>query len=1282
VVAALVLLAVVAVVQVYRHHTEPERLRRMVQDYLRGRFGPGASVERVQFSLWDGLDLQSIRIPDPAAAGIATQIQPAQARNAGSGHGTHTTADPLLVCPTMRIRPRLLPALRGRLVVQHLSASGATLTVYRDVSTGRSNLADLLEPDNLREAESAAALPSIQLYDARVRLGRADGTSRRIVEDLALDILASPTAEDGCYELRWEAARSGTAQGRSRIDLRTAAWEDLGGGLPWMSVEGFATAAESALPNIRGWCELLGLSGRLRLRDFHFRAPRAGPEAGSVGRASPAAAVPVERRATVDLREAKLSIPLDDEEKALPAAERYLVLTAVEGRLDVGPTDAVARVHGMLHDSPFRVSVTMTCPSLTLDRGNVGQGLTGGTSVKGPSTDASCAADFGLDVEASVERFPFPRKDAPDAPAEARFVARWQRLRDFYRDFDPHGVIDLSLSVARAPGADAPVQLRSARMQARGGDTSYRFFPYRLSNLSGTAELRPEGITLTNLTGEHDGGVVTVNGTVREPRWRTAVDLRITGRDVPLDQALHDALNPRYQRILDRFELAGRADLDVVARRPQGTAEGPLPWQALVDADFKGINARFRGFPYPVRELTGRVRVDSDTLTVADLTGSAGAGTVIFGGSARFGADGANALDLHLAAEGIPFDGQLDAALPAQARGLVRRFAPSGRFDLSGTVTLAPGGAGVAYDLDAELGDMGIVYDELPVPLQQVAGRLRITPERIEVRHLGGWLATPRTSPPIASEPDRVGPAGPVGPACIVVNGSVALLGDQPETRLDIACTDLNLDPALLRQLPDGVGAAWADAKVAGPAEVAVWLRRSGRDKDMCQELDAIVTARGLALREPRFPLAVADLRGTLAISSDSTLDFDLAGRCGQGRFAAVGQTSWRDGVLAGSASLSVEGMPLDDELRAALPWRLRRLWNSVEPAGTVDLELTRLSFEWPPGGSAAWDIEGAAELRDGAGDLGVKLGGVFGELAGSAGASAGPGQWSVTAAFDLDRVNLNDYPMTAAAGRIERYAGVGEPLAVHLDGQLFGGAVQASAEINADAQPAEYACAATMTGLRLVDLLEHLSRTGAASSNESAAPEPGAPDSVTPGQLEAAGPPDTAGRVDGHLYLTGPMGDSRKARGGGGLQISDAQLFRLPPMLSLLDALDLPTPDQPGRQTATAEFYLLGPVIELRDLQIRDDTLSLTGSGRIERDHQRDGQTLDLRLVATSPQRWFKLPVLTEFVEGASRELVELEVHGSLANPVVTARPLRGVGQAVGTILDGPRSRRQGRQR
>jgi hypothetical protein len=73
-----------------------------------------------------------------------------------------------------------------------------------------------------------------------------------------------------------------------------------------------------------------------------------------------------------------------------------------------------------------------------------------------------------------------------------------------------------------------------------------------------------------------------------------------------------------------------------------------------------------------------------------------------------------------------------------------------------------------------------------------------------------------------------------------------------------------------------------------------------------------------------------------------------------------------------------------------------------------------------------------------------------------------------------------------------------------------------------------------------------------------------------------------------------------------------------------------------------------------------------MMGSGTL----QLPDKSLDLVLISTGPHGWDDVPVLTELLEGTSRELMEVHVRGPLNNTSIQAHPFRGVGETIKTLV------------
>ena len=97
---------------------------------------------------------------------------------------------------------------------------------------------------------------------------------------------------------------------------------------------------------------------------------------------------------------------------------------------------------------------------------------------------------------------------------------------------------------------------------------------------------------------------------------------------------------------------------------------------------------------------------------------------------------------------------------------------------------------------------------------------------------------------------------------------------------------------------------------------------------------------------------------------------------------------------------------------------------------------------------------------------------------------------------------------------------------------------------------------------------------------------------------------------------------------------------------------------------------------MNLQRIELSGKALSMVGVGRM---HTRTGR-MELTLISGSPRELPSLPLLEELLEGASRELLEVRVTGSLDAPRVEARPLRSLDQTLRSLLNPAPPRRWNR--
>jgi hypothetical protein len=694
-------------------------------------------------------------------------------------------------------------------------------------------------------------------------------------------------------------------------------------------------------------------------------------------------------------------------------------------------------------------------------------------------------------------------------------------------------------------------------------------------------------------------------------RRTSAAELVFRGRNVPLDGELCSAIGGRHRRTWERFTPRGHAHLVVYMSRP--ASEEVAPWSIDIDAELLSVDAEFDGFPYPLRDLHGQVGVHGDTFDVAGVRGRCGAGALHADGTVRTSSEGLEQLDLHLRADAVPLDDALLAALPADGRRAVASLAATGVAAMD--VRLTDVGGEVTYDITARLEDVCVEPDDFPLPVESLTGDVLIQPARVTLKDL----------------------AGEASGGVVRMSGQIARDGTDA-TSVEMRGERILLTEALRAALPERVRAQLAPWQIEGPFNVEGWIGGAPPEHRVRLGLDdATICYAPFAL-----PWRITG--GQVVVAEERVRFCDVRAVRGPAELALSGEV---DGA-GGDMRIALAGLELDEDVRTALPWRWRRRWNDLAPRGALDVRHGVLNWVRAyPESETNWRLAGQVHLND------VDLATVL-PLRGASGRIdlAGEARGSLAEVFlkgdiRLDRLMVGEHVLTDVSGRLLR-DGLGERLRFdELHARMYDGTVSGEVNIEADGGASRYAIEATVQRAQVHGLVDARS-----------------------GHVEAVGPAEAlaplSGHVDGRFYLTGVTGESAQRRGGGRIQVRDAELYRLPLLLSVLHVINLSIPENSAFQSGSAQLTIVGDELRLGNIELIGGALVLIGQGSMAL----STGALDLQLVAVSPHRWARMPVVSEMLEGMARELVEVHVTGTLQEPKAVARPLRNVEAVLDALL------------
>jgi len=1149
----------IGAIYTYRHYTNPSRVAALAQGYLQ-RYTPGRiHVGSARFSWRKGIRLFDVALFDPLAESSSDSESP-----------------PVFRCEEVLLAHRASAILLGRLDIESVTAEHPTCTIVRDRHSGRTNLEHLLALPSNQEHLATADLPTVELRGARVVVVSKEREQDRVVEDLTLSVRAMPSPQaPAVVDVVWQGGHDPTAGGHSQIDLRTGLVRNVRGGLPWMSIEAVMLAVNAHYDGAGAWCDLLGLGGNVRASEYRLDGSVDDPD----------------RSATVELRNATLSIPLNQEEAALPSGSRYLRFEEVHGEAELSPDGIRAVFDGRFHGSECHVVFHL--------RGGVERWST--------------LEDVDFEAGLQVMGLRVPRPHRADRPDEDRFIHYWGRLADIYRDYDPDGLVDVECDVSKRAGKDQPITVKHALVTARGGTSTCRFFPYTFHEVTGRIEYTPEDLRIVDLHGVRGGGEATVNAWLDAPTLAAEKHVDVTARGIEVDGALLAALPSRFRAVAADFHPGGQVDAQVTLRQPE-VPRGTRPkWTTATTISLRGVRMQYDRFPYPLENLTGTLTVDGDRLTLQNITGQAEGGRISADGAVHFERDSVSHVSLKLRAESTPLDGKLLEALPASFRKPLQELQVRGTIDVDADLLLDPSLPGnVRYQATVTVRDGAVKPAPFPVEISEVGGDLELKPGYVGIRKLTGRY----------------------GKADLTAQGSIQMDSDPPSVELTIASKGLLLDEAFRKALPADLRTSLGEWRLNGPIDTQTVFRR-GHTDDEADLVTTDVSLRRVRVTHPRLGAPWEEVEGRLRLDSAGLSVEGMDGRWGTAMVHGEGQWLRQGEQQAGEWKLSAIGLTLDKSVRHWLPPAAAALWDKLNPSGQVDVFLDQLHVPATTDGAPApIQVKGYVELRD------VALRGpttplrLSGSLSGTGSISEGSAGTSLDGRAVLSTLEwgMHRFHSLSAEWSLARMQrGEGVLTFPSVTGQLYGGSLSGKIDLQFDDGAASFDASAMIRGMQLQPFI--ITERAARKDTEPA--------------------PDVRGTVNADVYVSGPVGDVTPRRGGGRIEIVDGHLYRLPILLAILNVLNLSMPQDDALAEARAEFFLVGDRLQFQEIVLRGDSLALTGSGTMTL----TDRAVDWHLVNVGTKTWARIPVLAEFMEGASRELVEVRVTGPLSQPQVRAR-------------------------
>ncbi len=762
--------------------------------------------------------------------------------------------------------------------------------------------------------------------------------------------------------------------------------------------------------------------------------------------------------------------------------------------------------------------------------------------------------------------------------------------------------------------------------ELESGHFEHASLPFAVSDVSAKFTADRGGLACERL--EARSGATLVRGSGRLAGWNQDADFdclvesdrMLVGRHweglLPAKIATH------WSKLLPAGEVDLRAHL--VRRRGVVTPD--------VSLRCRNVSLTYYRFPYRVDRTVGTVTLKDDLLSM-HLTGEAGGHPVHVEAAVATVAGGRGFVEVR--GDGMRIDDALLAAMPPKSADIVRSLRGGGAFDFVFRHNRSPEFAGgFANSLGIRLTQCSMAYAGFPYPLGNVSGSISMD--------RGNWTIGEIT--------------GSNDTGVVRCTGTLERIGeDDGELKLHLAGTNVVLEKELRDALPSGMRRIWDDVAPRGNARFTAEVRHRVKARRTEVELEAEPQGDTVSIEPAWFPYRLERLRGRVQLKNGLLRFEDVRGAHARTTVSAEGVCRFTPdgGWHVSFERLSADRFRADHEVLQALPAGLGqavagvRLRGMLAVDGALEIYSTAPTIVAGPGGrsetvpgpaAAAWDMQ--IDVEQAALDVGLPLAHVHGGVR-LRGQSDGR-TWRTTGDVAIDSAMWNGVQMTAVRG----------PLMMDQTGAVFGSAAGGESQ-----------AATRRLTARVAD--------GTLTLDGSVAAGDAGGFTVTASLAEAdlerlagdlcGGAHHFKGRVHGGIEIRGSRAGRHSLTGRGQVRLSDADIYELPVMMSLLKILRVKSPDRKAFTSSLVDFRIEGPHAYLDTIELSGDAISLVGNGELDFD-----SNINLMLRPIMGEAQTQLPAMKRMLGGASGQFLLVRVDGTIADPLTSTEAFPTLAAAV----------------
>ncbi len=470
--------------------------------------------------------------------------------------------------------------------------------------------------------------------------------------------------------------------------------------------------------------------------------------------------------------------------------------------------------------------------------------------------------------------FAFDTKSVAD---KAPFI---NALQMFFSQYNPSGTIDIDL---QASGGLERLNESKIEGKVTCNDVILcdRNFPYTIEHLTGQVELTEKSVKLNNIVARHGTVELALDGWVKDFGPNYKYNLQITSSNMLLDNDLYNAINREEQKFWQEFSPSG-----LMATNYSRSRQLPGRDRSVLTVQLLDVQGKYAGLGYPLKNTMGRMIFTDGNMILDGVTSQWDQRKITINGKVGLGHVEHPLYNIVAKGENIPLDATLEEALPPAQKEFYNQFESHGLFDMA--ISIASTDKGEMFTAEVFPKNISLKAKALPIPVDDVTGRVVFTPDTIDIRGLEGHY--------------KGGTVKFSGKAWSAANQK------EPGYCLSMRAVKVGLSEDLADALPGSLGKAMGQLRLGG--EVNLMADISKNADAGCGNNQFVIECLGNTMDCNLLPDSLHDITGRIAITQSKIAIDNITARATHTVRGLPIESVMR---LAGSMSLSDTNGPANE---------------------------------------------------------------------------------------------------------------------------------------------------------------------------------------------------------------------------------------------------------------------------------------------------------------------------------------------------------------------------------